>query len=99
MKTNTTIQATQVQQAKRLRFNPLTSINPTSLTRYLDAFETGYLRQAACVWEALEQRDDLLRTVIAKRKKSSARHGWTVLPKPNLTAAEKVEAKDHARAL
>src|SRR5262245_53471777 len=99
MKTTTTLRTPQVQQAKRSRFNPLTSISPTSLTRYLDAFETGYLRQAAYVWEALEQRDDLLRTVIAKRKKSAARHGWTILPKPNLSAVEKQEATEHARAL
>src|SRR4029079_3936153 len=47
----------------------------------------------------LEQRDDLLRTVVAKRKKSVARHGWTVLPKPNLIDGEKDAAKEHARAL
>jgi hypothetical protein len=99
MKTLQTFSTTQVQQAKRSRFNPLASINPTSLTRFLDAFEAGYLRDAACVWDALEQRDDLLRTVIAKRKKSVARHGWTVLPKPNLTDTEKEQAKEHAQAL
>jgi phage gp29-like protein len=95
---NTTNSSTAAR-AKRWRFNPLTNLQPTTLARILDAFEAGYLREAALVWEALEQRDDLLRTVISKRKKSVARHGWTVLPLPNATAAEKARAAEHIRAL
>ncbi|MGZ8940376.1 MAG: phage portal protein family protein, partial [Limisphaerales bacterium] len=45
------------------------------------------------------QRDDLLRGVISKRKKSVARHGWTVLSKADLAPSQKVEAEEHAAAL
>ena len=86
-------------RAKRWRFNPLTNLKPDALARHLDAFDAGYLREAALIWEALEQRDDLLRGVISKRKKSVARHGWTVLPKADLTDAEKEQAREHAAAL
>src|SRR5687768_9042588 len=86
-------------RAKRWRFNPLTNLQPSTLSRHLDAFESGHLRDAALVWEALEQRDDLLRTVISKRKKSVARHGWTVLPLENLSGEEKARAAEHVSAL
>jgi hypothetical protein len=96
---NAMIHQTPAVQAKNWRFNPLTNLQPATLSRHLDAFEAGHLREAALIWEALEQRDDLLRTVISKRKKSVARHGWTVLPLPNLTGAEKSRAQEHAAAL
>ena len=51
------------------------------------------------IWEALEQRDDLLRGVISKRKKSVARHGWTVLPKADLSPAEEAAAREQVEAL
>lgn len=87
------------QRAKKWRFNPLTNLQPASLARQLDAFDAGYLRESALVWDALEQRDDLLRTVISKRKKSVARHGWTVLPRENLDETLKAAAQEHIAAL
>jgi hypothetical protein len=51
------------------------------------------------MWQQLEQRDDLLRGVIAKRKKSVARYGWTVLPKPNISPRDAKMAKAHAETL
>ena len=65
----------------------------------LDSFEAGHLREAVAVWDALEQRDDLLRGVISKRKKSVARHGWTVLPKAGLPESQAAEARAHVSAL
>ncbi|HEV8542362.1 MAG TPA: DUF935 family protein [Verrucomicrobiae bacterium] len=99
MKTNSVITANDMKRAKRWRFNPLSHLQIDSLARHLDAFEAGYLREAAAIWDALEQRDDLLRGVIAKRKKSVARYGWTVLPKDALAPADAAEAKRHAAAL
>ena len=87
------------KRAKRARFNPLTYITPDILSRSLDAFEAGHLREAVLIWDALEDRDDLLRAVISKRKKSVARHGWTVLEKGGLNDIEKEGAKRHAAAL
>src|SRR5690349_7751252 len=99
MNTNTTFSSTQTKRAKRSRFNPLTNLGPDTLARFLDAFEAGYLREAVNVWEALEQRDDLLRAVIAKRKKAVARHGWTILAKTGLSDEEKEQAREHTKAL
>src|SRR5688500_16472209 len=100
MNTMNTKQTTAVAlRAKKWRFNPLINLEPASLARHLNAFEAGYLRESANIWEALEQRDDLLRTVISKRKKSVARHGWTVLPKENLTDSEKAAAEQQVAAL
>jgi hypothetical protein len=83
----------------RWRFNPLSRLNPKMLSRHLDEFEAGHLRAAAHVFELLEQRDDLLRGVISKRKKSVARHGWTVLRATGLAAERQAEAAAHAEAL
>jgi hypothetical protein len=86
-------------RAKKWRFNPLTNLKAASLARHLDAFDAGNLREAALIWDALEQRDDLLRGVISKRKKSVARHGWTVLPKADLNPAEEAAAREQVEAL
>ncbi len=93
------ILSTTEARGKRWRFNPLSNLAPKTLSRHLDAFEAGQLRDAAVVWDALEQRDDLLRTVNSKRKKSVARHGWTVLPVANLKDGEKARAQEHVAAL
>jgi hypothetical protein len=99
MNTTTLTTSPVAIRSKKWRFNPLTNLNPAALSRHLDAFEAGHLREAALIWDALEQRDDLLRGVISKRKKSVARHGWTVLPKPDLSGSQKNEAEAHAAAL
>ena len=88
-----------LSRAKKSRFNPLTNLTAVTLARHLDAFDAGQLREAALIWDALEQRDDLLRGVISKRKKSVARHGWTVLPASGLSEGQKAEAEAHAAAL
>ena len=40
----------------------------------------------------LEQRDDLLRSVISKRKKSVGRQGWTVLPLSGLSREQEAQS-------
>ena len=89
---------TNLRSLKSWRSNPL-GIKPEAIQNALDAFDAGYLRDAVNLWEYIEQRDDLLRTVISKRKKAVARHGWTVLTKPNLSTAQKHEAEEHVAAL
>lgn len=65
----------------------------------LDDFDAGYLGDAARVFELLEERDDLLRGVISKRKKSVARHGWAVVTAPSLEGAEGSLAREQQKAL
>jgi phage gp29-like protein len=45
----------------------------------LDEFTRGYLRTAALAWESIEQRDDVVKGVSLKRKKSVARLNWEIL--------------------
>lgn len=99
MNTTTLIPAIQRRRAQRWRFNPLRRLDPETLSRHIDAFEAGRLREAVEIFEALEQRDDLLRAVVSKRKKAVGRHGWTILPMPGIDPGREAEARAHAAAL
>ena len=94
MKTVSAIQPLRMERALRQGFNPIRSLTPESLTRYLDLFHQGYLRPAALLWDAIERRDDVLKGVVAKRKKAIARLDWNVL-----TVDDSPEAQQQQRAL
>ncbi|MGV3771995.1 MAG: phage portal protein family protein [Verrucomicrobiales bacterium] len=99
MKTRTQFTVEARARARRWRCNPVAQIDATTLARHLDSFEAGFLSDAVAIWDHLEKRDDMLCSVITKRKKSVARHGWTVLPLPNLPPSMAAEARKHAAAL
>jgi len=94
MKTKTTLTAKRVEASLRSRFNPIRNLTPESLTRMLDAFHAGDLRQAALAWDAIERRDDTLQGLAAKRKKSVARLNWEIVQ-----LDDSPEAAQHAEAL
>jgi phage gp29-like protein len=50
------------------------------LNRQLEAYTNGFLADFALTCDAMQERDDVLKNVIAKRKKAVARHGWEVHP-------------------
>lgn len=79
MKTQSILNSQRVLASRRARFTPIRSLTPESLTRILDGFHAGELRSAALLWEAIEQRDDVVKAVATKRKKAAARFGWEVL--------------------
>lgn len=79
MKTVSQISETRMRNSMRLRFNPIKSLTPDSLSRMLDEFASGHLRSTALVWEAIEHRDDVVQGVVSKRKKSVARLNWEIL--------------------
>ena len=65
----TTLTTNPAARAKRWRFNPLSSLQPAILARHLDAFDAGQLREAALIWDALEQPaslDDLVGHLLAR---------------------------------
>jgi phage gp29-like protein len=93
------VSAERVQAYIRSRFNPIRSLTPELLSQYLDSFDTGYLRQCALVWDAIEKRDYLLSTVIPKRKAAAARHGWEILTLDSVNDSQKKEAEAHKQAL
>jgi hypothetical protein len=99
MNMNTHINSNRLRRALRWRFNPIRNLTVDSLAAQLDAFDAGYLREAAETWDVIEKRDDILRSVVPKRKKAIARHGWTVLPARELQPHEEAESKRHAAAL
>lgn len=51
------------------KHNPLPFLTPSMLTRALQSFEHGYLREAALLWEKMAERDDMLMNVKPKREK------------------------------
>jgi hypothetical protein len=63
----------------RQRFNPTKGITAEGLAQAHDEFDRGYLRNAAMMWEVIEDRDDLVKAVSAKRKKNIARNGFEVV--------------------
>jgi phage gp29-like protein len=99
MNMKTTVDREWARRGKRMRSNPLLNLQQATLERHLDAFEAGHLREAANIWEHLEQRDDLLRSVVSKRKKSAGRQGWIVTKRAGLRPEQEAEARQHAQAL
>jgi phage gp29-like protein len=100
MNTHTQLTLNRLKRAKQTRFNPLTSISdPAQIARKLDAFEVGYIKEVVNIWDTLEQRDDLIRAVVSKRKKAAGRQGWTVLIRDSVPPARRAEAEEHAAAL
>jgi len=87
------------QLDKRPRFAPIRNLTPDKLVRILDAFEQGYLAEAALTWETIEKRDETIKSVAPKRKKAIARHGWEVIVLPNLPCEAQAEALRHKAAL
>jgi phage gp29-like protein len=79
----------RITSDRRLRFNPIRHLTPESLARSLEAFQLGYLRPAALLWDAMERRDDVLQGVAAKRKKSVARLDWEVVALDDSPAAQR----------
>ena len=80
--------AEAVQQSRRQRWNPLRTLTPTTLTRALDAFEYGDLREFALLAEVVAERDDTLKSVKPKREKSVSRRDWNILKREKSYAAD-----------
>src|SRR5690348_1835719 len=68
---------------KRPSTNPILRLTPERLSRQIIAYENGYLSEFAITAEAMENRDDILKNVITKRKKAVTRHGWEILAENN----------------
>lgn len=67
------------RRVREVRFNPIRSLTPAALASSLDEFEAGYLRRAVLLWEAIAERDDVLKTALPKRAKSVARRPWEIV--------------------
>ena len=76
------------RRTREVRFNPIRSLTPQSLASSLDEFEAGYLRRSVLLWEAIEERDDVLKTAIPKRIKSVSRRPWEIVKIDDSPAAD-----------
>ncbi|MGE9296381.1 MAG: phage portal protein family protein [Puniceicoccales bacterium] len=94
MKTHSQLPPSRVRRNRRAAFNPVRSLTPESLTRQLDSFHAGHLAEAARLWDVIEQRDDVVKAVSCKRKKSPGRFGWDIVADD-----ESAEALRHKAAL
>jgi hypothetical protein len=64
---------------RQMRFNPLRSLTPERLASALDSHAAGWLREAALIFETIEQREAIVRSVMTKRKSAVARRDWQVI--------------------
>lgn len=86
--------AEAIRWGRRTRFNPLASFNGQSLSRSLENFERGELREAAMFWDAIARRDDTIPSVKAKREKSVAHK-----PLETVTLEKSPDADAHREVL
>ena len=74
---------------RQIRFNPLRSLTPVRLASALDSSAAGWLREAALIYETIEQREAIVRSVMTKRRAAVARRDWQVItPDPDHPNAE-----------
>lgn len=78
-KTASEIPATRAASLRQSVFDPLPNLTPTMLSGYHDRFRRGYLREAAYMWERIEEIDDKVKTVAPKRRKAVSRHGYEII--------------------
>jgi hypothetical protein len=69
----------RIRRSIEQRWNPIKGLVPEKLATILDAFKKGDLRPGAQLYDAVEDRDLLIRNVASKRKKAVARAQWEVL--------------------
>lgn len=69
---------------QQIRFNPLRSLTPERLANALDSQAAGWLREAALIFETVEKREAIVRSVMTKRRAAVARRDWQVItPDPD----------------
>src|ERR1043166_4799542 len=77
-KTDTLFNADSIKFQRQMRVNPLPMLDPASLGIALDQFDTGMLRQAALLWDAMCRRDDTLVLVKPQLENAIASQDWGV---------------------
>jgi phage gp29-like protein len=68
---------------RQSKYNPLRTLTPAKLATALEAFEIGYLREAAMIFETVADRDDTLKSVKPKREKEVSQLDRQVVALPN----------------
>lgn len=61
------------------RYNPIRGLTPAVLTSHIQSWRSGHLKPLAMLWEEMEDRDWLLKSVIPKRQRDAARCEYQIL--------------------
>ena len=86
--------------AKRSRYNPIRQLSPEYLSRIIDIFQNGYLREFALMAESIRRRDPTAQVCLRKREKGVARHGIKIIVSDELQDEKlKKRADQHKQAL
>ncbi|HZZ19162.1 MAG TPA: DUF935 family protein [Opitutaceae bacterium] len=88
-----------VELVKRSRFNPIRHLKPELLSKQLDMFEIGFIRDFALMAAAIKRRDYMISVTLRKREKAIARHGYEVVINDGLDESKKADAAKHQAAL
>jgi Mu-like prophage protein gp29 len=93
MKTQTQITAERIENEISSFYNPMIWLSPKRLCDALDAFQYGDIAPAARIFEAISRRDDIVRTVVAKRHGGIARLDWEIVGVGDDKAASERQTK------
>lgn len=88
------VSSLRVWQHKASRFNPIKGLKPDTLTQWIDDFNRGYIRPFALAMDAIQSRDDVLKSVIPKRNLAIARREIEVV-----SVDDSPEAQNHKETL
>ena len=56
----------RIRDEARLRYNPLKNLTPQKITAAMDAFNYGYLSEAARIYDAIRRRDAVVQACVQK---------------------------------
>lgn len=73
--------AAALKTLRQNKHNPLPYLKPDMLSRALEAFEHGRIREAVLLWEKMAERDDMIMNVKPKREKDVSQLDMQVVAK------------------
>lgn len=75
--------AASLKFLRQNKHNPLPYLKPDMLSRVLESFEHGNMREAVLLWEKMAERDDMISNVKPKREKDVSQLDMQVVVEPD----------------
>lgn len=75
--------AASLMYLRQNKHNPLPYLKPDMLSRVLESFEHGRIREAVLLWEKMAERDDMISNVKPKREKDVSQLDMQVVVAPD----------------
>ena len=88
-KTERAVDANRVTQHMMSLWSPLEMLTPRSLSAALAQLRAGDLQAYARLWDDVQERDDILASVVPKRAKSVSRLSWEIIEREESAAAKR----------